>query len=112
MLFTEDFLHYVWKFRLFDKTNLKTADGESIEIYSAGLHNTDSGPDFHNARIKIGDTTWAGNVEVHVPSSDWRKHNHTTDNAYNNVILHVVYRDDDPSTTNPGTGEPHFAGTV
>jgi len=96
MLFTEDFLHYVWKFRLFDKTDLKTVEGESIEIYSAGLHNTDSGPDFHNARIKIGDTIWAGNVEVHVPSSDWRKHNHTTDNAYNNVILHVVYRDDEP----------------
>ena len=96
MLFTEDFLHYVWKFRLFDKTDLKTVEGESIEIYSAGLHNTDSGPDFHNARIKIGDTTWAGNVEVHVPSSDWRKHNHTPDNAYNNVILHVVYRDDEP----------------
>jgi len=96
MLFTEDFLHYVWKFRLFDKTDLKTVDGENIEIYSAGLHNTDSGPDFQNSRIRIGDTLWAGNVEVHVPSSDWHKHNHTTDNAYNNVILHVVYRDDKP----------------
>lgn len=96
MLFTEDFLHYVWKFRLFDKTNLKTVDGESIEIFSAGMHNTHSGPDFNNARIRIGDTTWAGNVEVHVPSSDWRKHNHTNDQAYNNVILHVVYRDDEP----------------
>lgn len=96
MLFTEDFLHYVWKFRLFDKTNLKTVDGEDIEIFSAGMHNTHSGPDFHNARIRIGDTTWAGNVEVHVPSSDWRKHNHTNDHAYNNVILHVVYRDDEP----------------
>ena len=96
MLFTEDFLHYIWKFRLFDKTELKTVEGESIEIYSAGLHNTHSGPDFHNARVKIGDTLWAGNVEVHVPSSDWHKHNHTNDNAYNNVILHVVYRDDEP----------------
>jgi len=96
MLFTEDFLHYVWKFRLFDKTDLKTVDGEAIEIYATGMHNTDSGPDFQNARIKIGDTMWAGNVEVHVPSSDWKKHQHTTDNAYNNVILHVVYRDDEP----------------
>jgi len=96
MLFTEDFLHYVWKFRLFDKTDLKTVDGETIEIYSAGIHNSDSGPDFHNARVKIGDTMWAGNVEVHVPSSDWHKHNHTNDGAYNNVILHVVYRDDEP----------------
>ncbi|WP_183577128.1 DUF2851 family protein [Mucilaginibacter sp. X5P1] len=96
MLFTEDFLHYVWKFRLFDKTDLKTVEGETIEIYSAGMQNTDAGPDFHNARIKIGDTMWAGNVEVHVPSSDWHKHNHTNDGSYNNVILHVVYRDDEP----------------
>jgi hypothetical protein len=106
MLFTEDFLHYVWKFRLFDKTNLKTAEGKSIEILSAGMQNTDSGPDFHNARIKIGDATWAGNVEVHVPSSDWRKHNHTNDLAYNNVILHVVYRDDEPVTLPNGRRLP------
>src|SRR3954469_1370616 len=96
MLFTEDFLHYVWKFRLFDRSDLQTATGDAIEIYSAGLHNTDSGPDFHNARLKIGDTTWAGNVELHLSSSDWQRHNHSTDNAYDNVILHVVYRDDVP----------------
>ncbi len=96
MLFTEDFLHYVWKFRLFDRVDLKTTTGDAIEVYSAGLHNTDSGPDFHNARLKIGDTTWAGNVELHLSSSDWQKHNHSTDSAYDNVILHVVYRDDAP----------------
>jgi len=96
MLFTEDFLHYIWKFRLFDHKDLKTVDGEPIHVYTAGIHNTHSGPDFSNARIKIGNATWAGNVEVHVPSSDWRKHNHTTDDAYKNVILHVVYRDDEP----------------
>ena len=96
MLFTEDFLHYVWKFRLFERTNLQTVDVEPMEIQSVGIHNTDSGPDFQNARIKIGDTTWAGNVEIHISSSDWQKHNHTTDNAYDNVILHVVYRDDQP----------------
>src|ERR1700693_5676685 len=96
MLFTEDFLHYVWKFRLFDHNGLQTVDGDSIEIHAVGMHNTDSGPDFQNARIKIGDTTWAGNVEVHISSSDWQKHKHTTDNAYDNVILHVVYRDDQP----------------
>jgi hypothetical protein len=96
MLFTEDFLHYIWKFRLFDRNDLKTVEGESIEIYASGIHNTDAGPDFHNARIKIGDTIWAGNVEIHVPSSDWRKHNHNNDRAYDNVILHVVYRDDEP----------------
>ncbi|MGZ3757010.1 MAG: DUF2851 family protein [Mucilaginibacter sp.] len=102
MLFTEDFLHYVWKFRLFDRADLQTTDGESIEIYSAGVHNTDSGPDFQNARIKIGDTMWAGNIELHLSSSDWQKHNHTTDNAYDNVILHVVYRDDEPVITTDG----------
>lgn len=106
MLFTEDFLHYVWKFRLFDRTDLQTTSGETIEIFSAGLHNTDSGPDFHNARLKIGDTTWAGNVELHLSSSDWQKHNHSTDSAYENVILHVVYRDDEPLVLADGRRVP------
>ena len=74
MLFTEDFLHYIWKFRLFERENLQTVDGEELEIFSAGLHNSDSGPDFHNARIRIGETVWAGNVEVHLSASDWQKH--------------------------------------
>jgi hypothetical protein len=96
MFFTEDFLHYVWKFRLFERENLQTTTGENIEIFSAGLQNSDSGPDFHNAQLRIGDTTWAGNVELHLKSSDWHKHGHTKDNAYGSVILHVVYRDDQP----------------
>jgi hypothetical protein len=96
MFFTEDFLHYVWKFRLFERESLQTTTGENIEIFSAGLQNSDSGPDFHNARLRIGDTTWAGNVELHLKSSDWHKHGHTTDNAYSSIILHVVYRDDQP----------------
>ncbi|MFB9842822.1 DUF2851 family protein [Mucilaginibacter ginsenosidivorans] len=96
MFFTEDFIHYIWKFRLFDRDNLQTTAGESIEVFSAGLPNSDSGPDFHNARLRIGDTTWAGNVELHINSSDWHKHKHTHDGAYKNVILHVVYRDDEP----------------
>ncbi|WP_295668462.1 DUF2851 family protein [uncultured Mucilaginibacter sp.] len=96
MLFPEDFLHYVWKFRLFDRGDLRSNDGEALEIFSAGMHNADSGPDFQNARIRIGDTVWAGNVEVHLSSSDWKKHGHSTDNAYENVILHVVYKDDAP----------------
>jgi hypothetical protein len=96
MLFTEDFLHYVWKFRLFDRLNLQTTQGEEIEVFSSGLHNTHAGPDFQNARIRIGDTVWAGNAELHLSSSDWQRHGHTTDNAYDNVILHVVYRDDEP----------------
>ncbi|QEM10302.1 DUF2851 family protein [Mucilaginibacter rubeus] len=96
MLFTEDFLHYIWKFRLFERDDLKTTDDEELEIFSAGLHNSDSGPDFHNARIRIGETVWAGNVEVHLSASDWQKHGHTNDGAYENVILHVVYRNDVP----------------
>ena len=96
MLFPEDFLHYVWKFRLFERLDLKTTAGEALEIFAVGIHNKDSGPDFQNARLRIGDTIWAGNVEVHISSSDWHKHNHTDDNAYGNVILHVVYRDDEP----------------
>jgi len=96
MLFPEDFLHYVWKFRLFERGGLQTTNGKELEIFSAGMHNSDSGPDFQNARLRIGDTVWAGNVEVHISSSDWQKHGHTTDDSYSNVILHVVYKDDKP----------------
>jgi len=96
MLFPEDFLHYVWKFRLFERADLRTMDGEELEIFSVGMHNSDSGPDFQTARIRIGDTAWAGNVEVHISSSDWQRHGHTTDDSYSNVILHVVYKDDKP----------------
>ena len=106
MFFTEDFIHYIWKFRLFDRENLQTTAGESIEVFSAGLQNSDSGPDFHNARLRIGDTTWAGNVEIHINSSDWHKHKHTNDNAYKNVILHVVYRDDEPIILPDGRALP------
>ena len=106
MFFPEDFLHYVWKFRLFDRINLQTNDGEGLEVFSAGVHNSDSGPDFQNARIRIGGTMWAGNVEVHLSSSDWQKHGHTADGAYDNVILHVVYRDDAPLILTNGRRVP------
>lgn len=106
MLFTEDFLHYVWKFRLFDRLNLRTTEGEELEIYSVGLHNTHAGPDFGNARIRIGETTWAGNAELHISSSDWQRHGHTNDGAYDNVILHVVYNDDAPVTLTNGRRIP------
>jgi hypothetical protein len=106
MLFTEDFLHYVWKFKLFDRIGLQTTEGEELEVYSAGLHNTHAGPDFQNARIRIGQTTWAGNAELHISSSDWQRHGHTTDNAYDNVILHVVYRDDEPLIRTDGKRVP------
>ena len=75
---------------------LRTTDGEEIEVFSAGMAHTDGGPDFQNARIRIGETTWAGNVELHVSSADWNRHGHQTDGAYGSVILHVVYKDDQP----------------
>jgi len=106
MLFTEDFLHYVWKFKLFDFRNLQTTEGEAVEFISAGIHNFDAGADFQNARIKIGDTIWAGNVEIHVASADWHQHNHSTDDAYKNVILHVVYRNNQPVMLPNGTPLP------
>src|SRR6476660_7608816 len=90
----EDFLHYLWKFRLFDQKNLTTSLGEPIEILKVGTHNTHSGPDFQSSVVKIGDTLWAGNVEIHLRSSDWSRHKHQTDQAYDNVILHVVGRHD------------------
>ena len=88
---TEEFLHYIWQFRLY-KTDLRLASGEAIQVLNPGDHNTDSGPDFFNARIKIGDTLWAGNVEIHINSSDWLRHNHQVNKTYDSIILHVVYR--------------------
>ncbi len=86
----ESILHYVWQNKLFNTHTLKTTDGQRIEIIDVGRLNTDAGPDFFNAKIKIGNTIWAGNIEIHISSSDWFKHNHHIDKAYNNVILHVV----------------------
>lgn len=93
-MITEDFLHYIWNFKLFNTLDLKTSNNETIQIIKSGQHNTDAGPDFFNAQIKIGNTTWAGNVEIHIKSSDWDKHQHQKDTAYDNVILHVVYEND------------------
>lgn len=94
MNFPEDFLHYVWQFRSFDYNDLQTTDGEKVKIINPGLLNKNAGPDFFHAKIEIGDTTWAGNVEIHIKSSDWLKHYHQKDPSYQNVILHVVYEHD------------------
>ena len=90
----EELLSYIWRYRLWDQSRLKTTEGESVEIIDTGRLNTDAGPDYFNAKIKIGDTTWAGNIELHVKASDWNLHNHQTDPAYNSIILHVVARSD------------------
>lgn len=94
MNFPEDFLHYVWQFRSFDFNGLQTTRGENLKIINPGLLNKNAGPDFFHAKIEIGDTIWAGNVEIHLKSSDWLKHNHQLNPAYENVILHVVYEHD------------------
>jgi hypothetical protein len=85
---TEDFLQYIWRYNLF--VNEYIIDSDSISIIDVGQLNTDSGPDFFNSKIKIGDVIWVGNVEIHKKSSDWYLHKHEVDNSYNNVILHVV----------------------
>ncbi|WJJ96072.1 DUF2851 family protein [Algibacter luteus] len=90
----EDFLHYIWKHKKIGVNNLKTVNGEPVMINSVGQHNYNSGPDFFNAQLKIGNQLWAGNVEIHIKSSDWFLHNHEQDKAYDNVILHVVWEDD------------------
>ncbi len=90
----EAFLHFVWKFQKFHSQNLITATGEQLHIFQPGIHNHDSGPDFSESRIKIGDLEWSGHVEIHIKSSDWEHHGHSNDVAYDNVILHVVWQHD------------------
>jgi len=92
----EDFFHYLWKFKKFDTLNLKTAQDELITIVKTGDYLELSGPDFFNALIIIENQKWAGNVEIHLKSSDWYLHNHEKDPAYENVILHVVWENDTP----------------
>ena len=90
----ERLLHYVWKYRLFGATPLRTTDGLPVEVIDPGLPNGDAGPDFFNAKLRIGTTMWAGSVEIHEKASDWFAHHHETDRAYDSVILHVVSEDD------------------
>jgi hypothetical protein len=92
----EEFLHYLWKYSLYDADQLIDNEGNRIEVIHPGEHNTDSGPDFFNARLRIGDTHWAGNVEIHLKASHFNLHSHNTDPAYDNVILHLVSENDKP----------------
>ena len=93
MKMTEAFLQYVWQHQLLEG-ELHTTDGQPIVVERAGVLNRDAGPDFFDAHVKIGETLWAGNVEVHVKSSDWNLHRHSTNHAYDNVVLHVVFEND------------------
>ena len=84
---SEEFLYYIWQYQLFDRSDLTTSSGEELEIIKPGTSNSDAGPDFFNAKVKIAGTLWAGNIEIHVNASDWLMHGHGSDSAYNNVIL-------------------------
>lgn len=87
---TEEFLQYIWENKLFKAQNLITVQNDELEILDVGKRNYDSGPDFFNAKIRINETVWAGNIEIHKKSSEWFLHKHQNDKAYDNVILHVV----------------------
>jgi hypothetical protein len=91
---TERLLQFIWQFQYFNKNELTTSAGEILQIIHTGQYNNNQGPDFLNAKIKIGNTVWAGNIELHLKTSDWEKHNHDADDNYNNVILHVVWEND------------------
>ena len=86
----EQLLHYTWKLKLFPLKELLTSDGMLVEVIDPGKHNSDAGPDFVNAKVRINGTMWAGNVEIHDKSSDWYVHGHDKNSDYDNVILHVA----------------------
>jgi len=95
-------LHYIWEHCLWAGYDQKTTEGKSVEIISVGEHNRDAGPDYSHARVRIDGKEWAGNIEIHVYSSDWTKHRHHLDKAYDNVILHVVCTADKPIWNSKG----------
>lgn len=98
---TERLLQFIWQFQYFDKKELATTQGETVQVLVAGRHNENQGPDFSDAKIRIGPATWAGTAELHISSSDWLKHKHQHDKNYNNVVLHVVWEDDGTETDIP-----------
>ncbi len=95
LFISEKLLQYIWQFQYFNSTSLTTTTGESLQILVPGMHNKNQGPDFLNAKIYTAGTTWAGNIEMHIHASDWYVHQHNEDKNYNNVILHVVWKNDD-----------------
>lgn len=92
----EKLMQYVWQHRLLRPGAMSTVDGRTVQIIDAGLLNEGAGPDFFNAKVRIAGDMWVGNVELHVRASDWMRHGHHNDRAYDSVILHVVYYDDMP----------------
>ena len=105
----EQFLHFVWKYRLFNFSDLKLSTGEDLEILYQGEANSNAGPDFSRAKLRIAGIEWVGNVEIHVNEAEWFQHKHHEDPAYNNVILHVVY---EPSNKAARTENGHELPTL
>lgn len=106
----EFLLHYVWQHRLYPPETLRTEKGQVIEVIDPGVHNMQqAGPDFFNAKLRIDGMLWAGNVEIHERASDWYRHHHDTDAAYNNVILHVVEQADREVQTCDGKTLPQIS---
>ena len=102
----EQLMQYVWQHRLWCSEDMATVDGRRVRVLDPGLLNTDAGPDFFNAKVEIGGHVWVGNVEIHVRASDWHRHGHDRDRAYDNVVLHVVEHDDAPVTRTTGERIP------
>lgn len=99
----EAFLHYIWQYQYFNKEGLRTVDDENVDVMVPGFLNRDAGPDFKDSKLKIGDIEWRGSIEIHVKSSEWNLHNHGTDRAYDNVVLHVVWQNKQPAYRSDGT---------
>jgi hypothetical protein len=104
--FNEDLLHFFWKSKQLFARPVYTHAGDELKLLRIGFQNTHAGPDFEEVQLQIGDTVWAGSVEMHLKSSDWYAHHHEQDKAYENVILHVVYHHDKPVFRADGTELP------
>jgi len=102
----ESFLHYIWQFQYFDKRELRCSTGEEIIVINPGFKNTHAGPDFYNAKLRLDLIEWAGSVEIHIQASGWREHRHQDDAAYENVILHVVWEENEKIIRKDGTYIP------
>ncbi len=103
---TEDFIHFIWQYQYLDTQNISTTTGETVQILDKGRWNIDSGADFQYAKIMLDGIEWIGTIEIHCLASDWRKHAHTQNLAYQNVVLHIVWEEDEPAFRHDGTRLP------
>ena len=108
----EELLHYTWKHRLLPLGELTTTDGRRVEVIDPGLHNRNAGPDFFNAKVRVGETLWVGNVEIHTRATDWYQHGHDRDPRYDNVVLHVCETIDGDVTNSKGEYIPQMQLSV